>query len=252
MIMQSAKRRKDSDDKCSFTLSFRFSKDLVSKIVGRWEEEGFANRTALVEAACNLYFDTFPCPRCGNRNHINSMYCSICGCAFTPSYELKKELKRIYDDFLERQEEVLSHELEVMASRDRCNANIESLKPCEEISDNVEEIQSIISDILEAVPEKYWLRLTLQTLEKDGLEEVCKLVPSDCRTYAYNVNEVRNFFESSTYLKDSPILTRDKYQEIISLIEDMNDYLTQYDIMLKRNAYLCLKVYNLIDKFSDK
>lgn len=243
MLMQSVKRRTDSDDKSPFTLSFRFSKDLVNKI-GRWEEEGFANRTALVEAACNLYFDTFECPRCKNRNHINSLYCSICGNAFNPVYELKEDLKGIYQDFLHQQETVLFAESEVEREREKCDKMIHS-------SDFEEDVITSLEELLAVVPKDYWLSTAVETLALGGLDDVAKFKPpSDVLSYAFTLDVVQEFFKSPTYLKDTPILTDDKAKEIMNHIENLMDFQTHYDIMLKRSMYICLKITNLIDKLN--
>lgn len=244
MIMQSAKRRTDNEDKSPFTLSFRFSKDLVHKIINGWEKEGFANRTALVEAACNLYFDTFECPRCKNRNHVNSLYCSICGNAFTPAYELKKELKIEYQELLERQEKVLFAESEVEKAREKCYEMIHS-------SNLEEDVIISLEELLAEVPTDYWFSTIIESLELGNLGDALKFKPPyDLQEYAFTLSEVQEFFKSPTYLKDTPILTEDKAKEVVINIGNLMDFQTHYEIMLKRSMSICLKITNLIDKLN--
>lgn len=245
MVMVDIKRRIDKEDKSPFTLSFRFSKDLVEKINNHWKEDGFANRTALVEAACNFFFDTLECPRCKNRNHKNSLYCSICGNTLNPSYELKKSLKQMYDEFLEYQERTLSLEIEVNEERDEYYKKISSpkLNP---------ELKSSLEDILCSAADDYWLGVTLRVLEKDNLEEIYQAVPVlGFHRYAYQLNEVQTFFQSSTYLKDIPHLTPQITNGIESLIGDLIDFQINYGVMLKSDLNLYLQVNKLIDKLTE-
>lgn len=246
MIMQSTKRRTDKEDKSPFTLSFRFSKDLVEKISTRWSEEGFANRTALVEAACNFYFDTFECPRCKNRNHINSLYCSICGNAFKPVYELKKFLKEFYEqDFQVYLDRVLSFERGFEQEREKCYKKITTSKLDEELRES-------LLDVLKETPDEYWLSDIHYYMEEGELDTIYSNAPMDCRSYVHDLNEVQEFFKSSTYLKDNPILTEDKANEIMNFIENSIDFLIKYEIMLKKAINICLKVDKLIDKLTER
>lgn len=244
MVMQDAKRRMGGDDKSPFTLSFRFSNDLVKKINLRWKEDGFANRTALVEAACNLYFDSLECPRCKNRNHKNSLFCSICGNSLNPSYELKKDLKAIYDNFMEYQEKILSFERGFDEEKAEYNKKISSinLNP---------ELKSSLADILDSAAEDYWLGLALQMLETDTTEEVCQNIPSGYHDYIFKFSVVRAFFHSSIYLKDTPHLTVDKAREIEDFIGDLVDFQIRYELGLKRDLNLYTQVNKLIDKLTE-
>lgn len=239
-VMLSAKRRMDGGNKAASTVSFRFSEDLVDKINTRWKEDGFANRTALVEAACNLYFDSRECPRCGNRNHKNSLYCSICGIGLDPSYDLKKNLKIMYDDFLQYQEYIISLERGVEEERDEYDKKVGSSKLDQELKSSLE-------NILKSAAEEYWLGTTVHILEISGLDEAIESVPMGYRDYADKMNSVKIFFESSTYIKDEPHLTLEKTTEIESLIDDLNDFQINYEIMLKRDLNLYQQVNKLID-----
>lgn len=244
MVMQDIKRRRDGDDKSPFTLSFRFSNDLVKKINLRWKEDGFANRTALVEAACNLYFDSLECPRCKNRNHKNSLYCSICGNSLNPSYELKKNLKLLYDDFLGYQEKVISFERGVSEEKEEYNKKITStnLNP---------ELKSSLADILCSAAEDYWLGVALQLMDTDSLEEVYQQIPSGYYDYVTKLDIVRKFFQSSTYLNDTPHLTKEDTSKIEDLIGELYDFLIVYEGGLKRDLNLYVQVNKLIDKLSE-
>lgn len=244
MIMESAKRRIDGDDKSPFTLSFRFSKDLVSKINSSWKEEGFANRTALVEAACKFYFDTLECPRCKNRNHKNSLFCSICGNSLNPSYELKKNLKSMFDDFLEYQKKVISLEREVDEERGEYNKKITSAKLNPELKSSLE-------DILSSTAKEYWLGIVLQIMETDGLEEVHNSsIPSGYHEYASKWDCIQQFFQSSTYLKDTPHLTTEIADNVQNIIDDLIEFQIGYEIGLKRDLDLYVHVNKLIDKLT--
>lgn len=252
MVMQYAKRRVEGEDKSPFTLSFRFSNDLVKKINLRWKEEGFANRTALVEAACNLYFDTQECPRCKNRNHKNSLYCSICGNTLHPVYELERKLKFRYDTFLSDQQNLLSLEVEVERERDKYNQKITS-------SNLTPELKSSLEDILQSADKYYHLAHTLEKLDEEGEEaDYCEFVGSklnplklSVESYAWNLIQVRTFFNSLNDVGETPyLLTIEKANDILSVIDYLEHFQTHYKTKLEKDLNLYAMVNKLIDKLT--
>lgn len=250
MVMQDAKRRRDGDDKSPFTLSFRFSNDLVKKINLRWKEDGFANRTALVEAACNLYFDSLECPRCGNRNHKNSLYCSICGNTLHPAYEVERKLRIRYDSFCKEQTVVLSLESEVEEERDKYRGRITSA----EIST---ELKSSLDEILHSADESYHLGSTLDFMDenKDDLEyllSVSNPLELSYPVYAAKLNIVQTFFDDLlTHVDDTPqLLVQEKVNEINHTIDYLNNFLVYYKSRLGKDLNLYAQVNKLIDKLT--
>ncbi|MEA5036857.1 hypothetical protein SDC9_20416 [bioreactor metagenome] len=86
-------KRVSKTAKADSSITLRLSTVLLDKINNSWKNMGFANRTDLVESACEWFFDTLECPRCHNRNHKDGLYCSVCGEELQPHFRIINELR---------------------------------------------------------------------------------------------------------------------------------------------------------------
>ena len=224
MVMPSTKRRIDGEDKSPFTLSFRFSKDLVNKITTRWSEEGFANRTALVEAACNFYFDTQACPRCGNRNHKNSLYCSICGNTLNPLYELKEELDSQFLSIKKHQENIIAFEKQLLDERAKITERILSMH----LDKNLELNLLDMIHNLASLEDIGALEIALKNSEGNVSFYPNSITHPLFSRYSEIIEKVTKFFESPAYITNNPPLSIEQVNEIKSDMSDLEDTLNHY------------------------
>lgn len=246
--MPGARRVSDNDVKANRSISIRFSEDLLGKINNSWKSEGFANRTALIETACNLYFDTQACPRCHNRNHKNSLFCSICGNALNPLYELKNELNDYFLYLKEKQEKALSLERELADERSKLNERILSMnlsKPLESGLLSMIRNQGSQSDTG-----------SLETAIKNSKGHVTFYPNSITHPlfdqYSEKLIVVNDFFSSKEYATNNPQLFRDQAKDVRSCMLDLDEILRHYQSnVLEAERSLIQSIHEVLDGISN-
>ena len=247
MVMPSTKRRIDGEDKSPFTLSFRFSKDLVNKISTRWSEEGFANRTALVEAACNFYFDTQACPRCGNRNHKNSLYCSICGNTLNPLYELKEELNNQFLSIKKHQANILTFEKELQEDRRKIIERVSSMN----INNDLEEKLLSMIHNLSYLEETGSLEVAIKNSEGDLAFYPNSITHPLFERYSKKLETVTKFFESPSYLTNNPPLSLEQVKMVKAMMTELEEIQNHYLLnVLNNDKMVYISINEILDSLS--
>lgn len=80
-------------------LLLRLPTDLVDRMDSLYEERGFENRTAFIEAGLQWYCDSIPCLNCQTLNPPPATHCCVCGTNLEESklyYELMETSRSVY------------------------------------------------------------------------------------------------------------------------------------------------------------
>lgn len=246
--MPGARRVSDDDVKANRSISIRFSEDLLKKINDNWKIDGFANRTALIEAACNLYFDTQACPRCNNRNHKNSFVCSICGNALHPLYELKSALNNQYLSLMKQQEMALSLEQELIEARAKLNERILSMNVGNPLESG---LLSMIHNH-KSQADIGSLEASIKNSEGDVTFYPNSITHPLFDRYSEKLHTVNQFFSSSEYETNNPQLFRDQAEDVMSCMLDLDEILYHYqNNVLNAEKTLIKSIHEVLDGISN-
>lgn len=247
ILMSGTRRVSGTDVKANRSISIRFSEELFDKINAQWKKDGFANRTALVEAACNLYFDSLSCPRCGNRNHKNSLYCSICGNTLNPLHEIKEDLSDQFLSIKKHQANILTFEKELQEDRRKIIERVSSMH----INNDLEEKLLSMIHNLSYLEETGSLEVAIKNSEGDLAFYPNSITHPLFERYSKKLETVTKFFESPSYLTNNPPLSLEQVKMVKAMMTELEEIQNHYLLnVLNNDKMVYISINEILDSLS--